>query len=184
MDGSKRSTKSNAFFTGIGKTKRIVLFDTLIKNHSEDEILAILAHEIGHYKKLHIYKTLLLSVITSGVLFYLLSLMINNIHLFNAFKMDQTSIYVSLVLFSFIFIPINYLFSILSVAISRKHEYEADSFAIKTTNLSEVFIDALKKLSIDNLSNLTPHSLIVFLEYSHPPVLKRIEAIRKIKKVV
>ncbi len=182
MDGSRRSAKSNAFFTGFGKYRRIVLFDTLITKHTIGELVSVLAHEIGHYKKKHIVKHIAVSMLTSGLMFFILSLFINNPGLFAAFKMQNLSIYASLLFFSFLYTPINMLFSIISSVISRKHEYEADYFAIMTYRHRDDFVEALKKLTVDNLSNLTPHPLKVFLEYSHPPVLKRIEAIRGLCK--
>ena len=179
MDASKRSSKSNAFFTGFGRFRRIVLFDTLIKKHTVDELVSVLAHEMGHYKKKHILKSILLSIITTGLMFFILSLFINNEGLFSAFKMAHTSIYASLFFFAFLYTPINLLISIFSKILSRKHEYEADLYASTTYGKSESMISALKKLTVDNLSNLTPHPLNVFLNYSHPPVLERIQAMRK-----
>jgi STE24 endopeptidase len=178
MDGSRRSAKSNAFFTGFGKYRRIVLYDTLIAKHTIGELVSVLAHEVGHYKKKHIVKNIVVSVLTSGLMFFILSIFINNTGLFAAFSMQHLSIYASLLFFSFLYTPINMLLSIVSSVMSRKHEYEADRFAVSTYQHSHDFIEALKKLTVDNLSNLTPHPLKVFLEYSHPPVLKRIEAIR------
>lgn len=180
MDASRRSTKSNAFFTGFGKFRRIALFDTLIQKHTTDELVSVLAHEIGHYKKKHFVKGIILSVITSGIMFFILSFFINNKGLFEAFKMQNLSIYASLVFFGFLYSPINLFISVFSNIISRKHEYEADNFAITTYKKPESFIAALKKLTVDNLSNLTPHPVKVFLDYSHPPVAERIKAIRKI----
>ncbi|MFA5272073.1 MAG: M48 family metallopeptidase [Candidatus Omnitrophota bacterium] len=179
MDASKRSTKSNAFFTGFGKFRRIALFDTLISKQTTDELVSVLAHEIGHYKKKHFIKGMLLSIITTGIMLFVLSFFINNNGLFEAFKMQNLSIYASLIFFGFLYSPINLFLSIFSNVISRKHEYEADKFAVLTYHKPEAFIAALKKLTVDNLSNLTPHPLKVFLDYSHPPVLKRIEAIKK-----
>ena len=179
MDASKRSSKSNAFFTGFGRFRRIVLFDTLIKKHTVDELVSVLAHEMGHYKKKHILKSILLSIITTGLMFFILSLFINNEGLFSAFKMAHTSIYASLFFFAFLYTPINLVISIFSKILSRKHEYEADLYASTTYGKSESMISALKKLTVDNLSNLTPHPLNVFLNYSHPPVLERIQAMRK-----
>ena len=178
MDGSKRSSKSNAFFTGFGANKRIVLFDTLIERHSHDELLAVLAHEMGHYKKKHIHKSIVLSLINSFVMLFVLSKFMNNELLFAAFQMQELSVYASLVFFGMLYSPIEFFLSIFSSYLSRKHEFEADAYAIDTTGLKEAFILALKKLSVDNLSNLKPHALKVFLEYSHPPVLQRIEAIK------
>lgn len=182
MDGSKRSTKSNAFFTGLGKFRRIVLFDTLIKKHTIEELVTILAHELGHYKKRHILKSAVISILTTGLMFYILSLFINNKELFDAFKMKETSIYASLIFFGFLYSPIEMILSIFSNMLSRKHEYQADAFAVKTYPKPDAFVAALKKLSVENLSNLTPHPLKVLLSYSHPPVLERIRAIRRINR--
>ncbi len=179
MDGSKRSTKSNAFFTGFGKFRRIALFDTLIEKHTVEELVSVLAHEMGHYNKKHIFKTIVLSILTTGLMFYILSLFINNGELFAAFKMQETSIYASLFFFGFLYTPIDMIISIFANALSRRHEYEADAYAVGTYKKPESMILALKKLSADNLSNLTPHPLKVFLSYSHPPVLERIQAIRR-----
>jgi len=179
MDGSKRSTKSNAFFTGFGKFRRIALFDTLIEKHTVDELVSVLAHEMGHCKKRHILKTIVLSILTTGVMFYILSLFLNNRELFAAFKMEEVSIYASLFFFGFLYTPIDMILSIFANMLSRKHEYGADAYAVETYTKPESMIMALKKLSTENLSNLTPHPLKVFLSYSHPPVLERIQAIRK-----
>jgi len=179
MDASKRSTKSNAFFIGFGRFRRIVLFDTLIKKHTVDELVSILAHEMGHYKKKHILKSILISISKTGLMFFVVSLFINNEGLFSAFKMQETSIYASVIFFAFLYAPINLVISIFSKILSRKHEYEADSYAVGTYRKPESMISALKKLTVDNLSNLTPHPLKVFLSYSHPPVLERIDSIRR-----
>ncbi|SPD74948.1 Peptidase, M48 family [uncultured Desulfobacterium sp.] len=178
MDGSKRSTKSNAFFTGFGRFRRIVLFDTLVERHSIEELVSVLAHEMGHYKKKHILKAMLIAILTTGVMFYILSLFINNRELFEAFKMKETSIYASLFFFGFLYTPIEMIFSIFGNLMSRRHEYEADLYAVETYKNPGSMISALKKLTAENLSNLTPHPLKVFLSYSHPPVLERIKAIK------
>ncbi len=180
MDGSKRSSKSNAYFTGFGKQRRIVLFDTLIEKHSADELLAILAHEMGHYKLRHIHKSLALSVVTSGLMLFLLSLFLNNVLLAEAFGMESVSIYSSLIFFGFLFQPIEAVIGVLSNYLSRKHEFEADAFAVRTTALPDAMIGGLKRLSVDNLSNLEPSYLKVWVDYTHPPVLQRINAIRKL----
>ncbi|MDC0036894.1 M48 family metallopeptidase [bacterium] len=180
MDGSKRSSKSNAFFTGFGKQRRIVLFDTLIEKHTTDELLAVLAHEMGHYKLKHIHKMVSVSIISSFVMFYIFSLFINNEGLAQAFQMKQASLYTSLIFFGFLYQPISVVLGIASQLLSRKHEFEADAFAVRTTGLADDMVMALKRLSVDNLSNLTPHWLKVFVEYSHPPVLERIKAIRRL----
>jgi STE24 endopeptidase len=179
MDGSKRSTKSNAFFTGFGRFRRIVLFDTLIEKQTTDELVSVLAHEMGHYKKRHILKSMVISVLTTGLMFYILSLFINNRDLFAAFGMQEISIYASLLFFAFLYAPIEMILSVFGNMLSRRNEYEADSYSVKTYKKPLSMIAALKKLSVENLSNLTPHPLKVFLSYSHPPVLERIRAIRK-----
>ena len=180
MDGSKRSTKSNAFFTGFGKFKRIVLFDTLIARHTVEELTAIIAHEMGHYKLKHILKGIVRSILMAGFTFWLLSLFIGNQGLFEAFRMEHVSVYASLFFFGFLYAPIGMVTGIIDKAISRKHEFEADEYAVRSYGHADAMISALKKLSVDNLSNLTPHPFMVFLEYSHPPVLERIRAIRRI----
>jgi len=181
IDGSKRSTKSNAFFTGFGKNKRIVLFDTLIEKHTVRELVAVLAHEIGHYKKKHIIKGMIVSIAHTGVVFYLLSIFLSHDGLFRAFYMENISTYAGLIFFGMLYSPIELILSIFMQIVSRKHEYEADRFAAETTRDPQSMIEALKKLSAHNLSNLTPHPLYVFLNYSHPPVLERIRAIQQLK---
>jgi STE24 endopeptidase len=183
MDGSKRSTKSNAFFTGFGRFRRIVLFDTLISKHTTEELVSILAHEMGHYKKKHILKSIIISILSTGLMFYILSIFMNNKALFAAFQMDHVSIYASLLFFGFLYTPIEMILSIFGNILSRRHEYEADAWAVRTYHRPQSMISALKKLSVDNLSNLTPHPLKVFLSYSHPPVLERIRAIQGFKGV-
>ncbi|WP_372637325.1 M48 family metallopeptidase [Fodinibius sp.] len=177
MDGSKRSSKSNAFFTGFGKNKRIALYDTLIDNHTEDELVAVLAHEIGHYKKKHIIKNMGISILQTGIMFFLLSVFLNSRGLFDAFYMEQMSVYAGLIFFGMLYAPIDMIVSVFMQVLSRKYEFEADAFA-SSTYRRQPMINALKKLSRDNLSNLTPHPFYVFLNYSHPPVLQRIKAIR------
>ncbi len=177
MDGSKRSTKSNAFFTGFGKQKRIALFDTLIAKHSESELVGVLAHEIGHFKLRHIVKALVLGTLTTGAMFFLLGQMMENRALFDAFGVRETSVYVSLVLFGILMTPVNDLLSVAGNWLSRKHEFEADAYAAKATGDPGAMGEALRKLSRDNLSNLTPHPFYVFLHYTHPPVVERIAAL-------
>ncbi|MGD9239514.1 MAG: M48 family metallopeptidase [Desulfobacterales bacterium] len=175
MDGSRRSTKSNAFFTGFGKHKRIVLFDTLIKQHSINELVAVLAHEMGHYKKKHIRQSLILGILQTGLMLFLLSHFITYQGLFDAFYMSQQSIYAGMIFFAMLYAPIDFFIGILIQVLSRKNETAADQFAAETTKDPVAMVDALKKLSVHNLSNLTPHPFYVFLNYSHPPVLKRIQ---------
>jgi STE24 endopeptidase len=178
MDGSKRSGKGNAFFTGFGHNRRIVLFDTLIKQHDRDELVAIIAHEMGHYKKHHVHTGLMAAVAQTGVMFFLLSLCIAHPALFAAFYMPQPSIYAGLVLFGLLYAPVDFFTGILSMVLSRRNEYAADRFAIETTGNGEALVSALKKLSVTHLSHLSPHPFYVFLNYSHPPVLSRINAIQ------
>jgi STE24 endopeptidase len=175
MDGSRRSTKSNAFFTGFGKHKRIVLFDTLITQHSINELVAVLAHEMGHYKKKHIRQSLILGILQTGLMLFLLSHFITYQGLFDAFYMSQQSIYAGMIFFAMLYAPIDFFIGILIQVLSRKNETAADQFAAETTKDPVAMVDALKKLSVHNLSNLTPHPFYVFLNYSHPPVLKRIQ---------
>jgi len=178
MDGSKRSSKSNAFFTGFGKNKRIALYDTLIENHTTEELVAVLAHEIGHYKKKHIVKNMTISIVHTGFMFVLLSIFLQVPALFDAFFMEGMSVYAGLLFFGLLFSPVETILGIFMQQMSRKHEYEADHFAASTIEKPEEMANVLKKLSKDNLSNLTPHPFYVFLNYSHPPALSRIEAIR------
>ena len=178
MDGSKRSAKTNAFFTGFGKSRRIVLFDTLIEKHTVSELVAVVAHEMGHYKKNHVPWAIARATVNMGVTFFLMSLFINNEGLIRAFRMECASIYASLVFFGFLYAPISMVISVIESAVSRRQEYAADAFAATTTGDPASMISGLKKLSVDNLSNLTPHPLKVFVEYSHPPVLDRVKALR------
>lgn len=184
IDGSRRSTRANAYFTGFGKNRRIALYDTLIDNHETDELVAILAHEVGHAKRKHIHKQLLIGVLSTGLLFWLLSLFIREPGLYEAFGLpgdEPLPIYAGLIFFSFLYTPISAVIGVLTSLLSRKFEYEADEFAVRTTDGAEPLIRGLKKLSVDNLSNLTPHPWLVFLEYSHPTVLQRIDAMRRLE---
>jgi STE24 endopeptidase len=181
MDGSRRSSKSNAFFTGFGRHRRIVLYDTLIEKHSVDELVAVLAHEMGHFKEKHILKNMLIGVLQAGVMFYILSLFITYKGLFEAFYVRQVSVYAGLVFFGMLYAPLDRFVGLAVQAISRHHEYAADRFAVKTSGLGKALVLALKKLSVHNLSNLQPHPLYVLLNYSHPPLLQRIQAIERIK---
>lgn len=181
MDGSRRSSKSNAFFTGFGKNRRIVLFDTLIARHGISELTAILAHEMGHYKMRHIAVRMLMGIAHAGALLFLLGFVISDSGLFDAFYMTHASTYAGLVFFSILLGPVDFLLGIVMHWISRRHEYEADGFAARTTGESRSLIEALKKLSVDNLSNLLPHRFYVALNYSHPPVLSRIRALEKME---
>ncbi len=178
MDGSKRSSKSNAFFTGFGRNKRIALFDTLIEKHTIQELVAVLAHEIGHYKRKHILQGMIINILHTGVIFFLLSVFLGSTGLYQAFYMEQPSIYTGLLFFGLLYTPIELVLSMIMHVVSRRNEYEADRFVVETTQESGGLIDALKKLSTDNLSNLTPHPFYVFLNYSHPPLLQRVCALQ------
>lgn len=175
MDGSKRSNKANAFFSGFGKKKKIVLFDTLVDQHSIPELIAILAHEAGHFKKKHIIQMMMLSVFQIGVYLFLLSLLIKNENLSIALGAAGNSIALNLIGFGLLFSPVSSLTGILVNLLSRKNEYEADAFAAQTSSAADLGV-ALKNLSKKNLSNLTPHPAYVFLHYSHPPVTQRLDA--------
>jgi STE24 endopeptidase len=177
MDGSKRSSKSNAFFTGFGKFKRIALFDTLVKKHTVPELVAVLAHEIGHYKRRHILKGIVVSVLHTGLLLFLFSRFLSAEGLYQAFFIDTPSVHAGLVLFGMLFTPVEFFLGLGMHALSRKHEFEADRYAAETTGAPGDLASALRTLSVDNLSHLTPHPLYVFLHHSHPPVVRRIRAL-------
>ncbi|MFZ6010601.1 MAG: M48 family metallopeptidase [Bacteroidota bacterium] len=176
IDGSKRSSKANAFFSGIGKKKKIVLYDTLIENHSIEELVAVLAHEVGHFKKKHIIWNFVLAIVQVFFMLFVLSLMVNNKNLSVALGGEQLSIHLNLIAFAILFTPIAGSTGLLMSIYSRKNEYEADAYARETYS-GPALAHALKKLSVDTLSNLYPHPLYVFFHYSHPPLLKRLEAI-------
>ena len=180
MDGSKRSAHSNAFFTGFGKTKRIALFDTLIEQLSTDEIVSVIAHEVGHNKKRHVVSGMALGVLHTGVLLFLFSLVMENQSLFEAFSMKSTSIYATIVFFSLLFTPIELIISPVMHFISRRNEYQADQWAVETTTSNNNLISGLKKLAAENLANLSPHPLFVVLNYSHPPLFNRVESINSL----
>lgn len=181
IDGSRRSAHSNAFFTGFGKTKRIVLFDTLIEQLNKDEIVSVIAHEVGHNKKGHILLGTALGILHTGALLFLLSLVLENRLLFDAFFMENTSVYASIMFFGLLFTPVNLVMSPLLQLVSRKHEYQADHWAVETTANRQHLVSGLKKLAAKNLANLSPHRLFVVLNYSHPPLSNRIEAINVTK---
>jgi STE24 endopeptidase len=178
MDGSRRSRKSNAFFTGFGRHRRIVLFDTLINQHSVGELLAVLAHEMGHYKKHHILQGMVLGILQMGIMLFLLSIFISYQGLFDAFYMPYKSVYAGLIFFGMLYSPLGFFIGIFMQMLSRRNETEADRFSVATTQDPDSMVAALKKLSMHNLSNLLPHPLYVFLNYSHPPVLERIREIK------
>ncbi len=179
MDGSRRSSKSNAFFTGFGRYKRIVLFDTLIDRHSTEELVAVLAHEMGHFKKKHILKSILIGVIQTGFMFFLLSIVLSYPGIFKAFYIDIPAVYTGLVVFALLYSPLDLVSGLFLKVLSRKNEYEADRFAVETTEDPQAMAEALKKLTVHHLSHLNPHRFYVMLHYSHPPVLERIRAITR-----
>ena len=178
IDGSRRSTKANAFFTGFGKRKRVALFDTLVAQHPVEELVAVVAHEIGHYKKGHILQGLVLAILQSGVVFYLLSLFLGRAELFAAFGVAQPSTHAGLIFFSLLYTPLELVLSLGMQAFSRRNEFQADAYARATTGEAERLVSALKGLSADSLANLTPHPLYVTLHHSHPPLVERIRALR------
>ena len=180
MDGSRRSTKSNAFFTGFGKHRRIALFDTLIEAHTIPELIAVLAHETGHYQKRHVQKRLAFSLIHTGVLLFIFSLLIRQPIFYETFLVQRPSVHVGLVLFAVLLPPFELLAGMLINRWSRAHELEADRFAVETTGAGRELVNALKRLSADNLANISPHPLYVALNYSHPPLRERIRAIEAI----
>lgn len=183
MDGSKRSTKANAFFTGLGKRKKIALFDTLLEKSSQAELLGVLAHEIGHFRCGHIKQRLAVGILQSAVIFFLLGLATNPQGafarvLFDAFGVATISPHVGLVLFTILLEPVSRLLGVLANAWSRRHEFQADAYAAMVTGDGSALGDALKKLSVDHLSHPTPAALRVWLDYSHPPLLQRLAALR------
>ncbi len=178
IDGSKRSSKANAFFSGLGKQKAIVLYDTLMKDNTDEELTAILAHEVGHYKKNHIKQSMVLSIAQTGIMFFLFGLLSKSEALSGAFGVTENSFHISLIGFSLLYSPISMITGIFMNMFSRKNEYEADAFA-KTTYGEKPLIDALKKLSVNHLSNLTPNKWYVFVHYSHPPLIERWKAMLK-----
>ncbi len=178
IDGSRRSSKANAFFTGFGRNKRVALFDTLIKNHETEELVAVVAHEIGHFKRKHILKSMLLSILHMGVIFWVLSKVLTLDGMFEAFGVEGRPIYAGLIFFSLIYTPVELALSFILQALSRRHEFEADRYAAETTGTPESLASGLLKLSTDSLSNLTPHPFYVAMNHSHPPVLERVAALR------
>jgi len=177
IDGSKRSTKANAYFSGFGKEKRVTLYDTLINDLEEEEIVAVLAHEVGHYKRKHIIYNLFISIITTGLMLYVLSIFISNPLLSEALGVSIPSFHIGLIAFGILYSPLSEITGLLMNLLSRKFEYQADDYA-KNTYKAEPLIGALKKLNKNSLSNLTPHPAYVFMHYSHPTLLQRIWNLR------
>ncbi len=174
IDGSKRSTKANAYFTGLGKKKRIVLYDTLVNDMNKEEIVAVLAHEIGHYKKKHVIYSLILSFLNTALMLYIFSLVSGNIAFAEVLGANKTGFHLAIITFGILYSPLSFIIGIGMNIFSRKNEFEADNFAKNNYN-GNFLASALKKLSVKNLSNLTPHPLYVFFHYSHPPLLARLK---------
>lgn len=172
IDGSKRSTKANAYFSGFGSEKRVTLYDTLLNDLEEEEIVAVLAHEVGHYKKNHIIINMVLSILVTGFTLWLLSLFVGNPVLSAAMGVEKPGFHIGLIAFGILYSPISELTGIIMNYLSRKFEYQADNFAKQTFSAAPL-ISGLKKLSKNSLSNLTPHPTYVFVHYSHPPLYKR-----------
>ena len=177
MDGSKRSGHSNAYFSGLGKSRRIALFDTLLEKHTTEEIISVVAHEVGHYKQKHIIKGTALGILETGVMLFIFNLIMKDAALFAVFGVSDISVYGGLVFFAMLYAPVNMITSLLTTAVSRKNEFEADAFSLETTENPQALVNMLKGLAANNLAHLTPHPLKVFLSYSHPPVISRIAAV-------
>lgn len=180
IDGSKRSSKGNAFFSGLGKKKKVVLYDTLIEKHTDEELVAVLAHEVGHFKKKHIISSMILSIAQTGLILFLLSLMIFNNEISGAMGGNLSAIHLNILAFGILYSPLSNITGIFMNILSRKNEYEADAYAVTTFD-KKPLIEGLKKLTSDSLGNLTPHPWYVFINYSHPTLLQRMEAMEKIK---
>ena len=177
IDGSKRSTKANAFFSGLGPRKTIALYDTLIEKHTDEELVSVLAHEVGHFKKKHILVSMFLTILQLGIMCYLFELCMNMDVIASSLGSSKMNFHIGIIAFSFLYSPIGLITGILMNVLSRKNEYEADKFAKETYNGNFLEL-ALKKLSVDSLSNLYPHPLYVFIHYSHPPLLKRLARLK------
>jgi STE24 endopeptidase len=179
IDGSKRSTKANAYFTGLGRKKRIVLYDTLVKQHTTEELVAVLAHEIGHYKKKHTLTGMVLSVLQTGLMLFILSRFLGNSDLSAALGASEASFHIGIVAFGILYTPLSMVLGLGMNILSRKHEFAADEFAGRNFNPTSL-AEALIKLSVHNLSNLRPHPAYVFFYYSHPPLLQRLAALKRL----
>jgi STE24 endopeptidase len=175
MDAGKRSKHTNAYFTGIGKTKRIVLFDTLLESHPEEEIISVLAHEVGHWKKRHVLKQIILLETLSFAVFYVVSKLLKWPLLYQTFGFEEPTVYVGIFLIGALLSPLGYFAQPLESAISRRFEREADDFVLELMKTGEPMRNALKRLASDNLANLIPHPSYAWFYYSHPPLVERIE---------
>ena len=177
LDASRRSSKRNAFFTGFGRHTRIALFDTLVERSPVEELVAVLAHEVGHYKKRHILIGTIASALETALFLGLFSLFLDQAALFRAFGVDSPDIWTGVVFVAILLTPVQTVLSVAGAALSRRQEREADRFALDTTGRADLLVSGLKRLSKDNLSNLTPHPFYVFMNYSHPPTLERVKAL-------
>jgi len=178
IDGSKRSSKANAFFSGLGPRKTIALYDTLIQKHSDEELVSVLAHEVGHFKKKHILFSMILTILQLGVICYLFEICMSFDVIANSLGSSKMNFHIGIIAFSFLYSPVGLITGILMNILSRKNEFEADEYAKLTYDGNALSI-ALKKLSVDSLSNLYPHPLYVFVHYSHPPLIERLNALKK-----
>ena len=177
IDASRRSSKGNAFFTGFGKRKRIALFDTLIERQSAGELVAVLAHEVGHYKKRHVLVGTIVSAVETGLFLFLFSVLLDQSGLFTAFGVHSVGVWTGVIFAAILVQPLELVLSVAGAGLSRRHERQADRFAVETTGRGDLLASGLKRLSKDNLGNLTPHPFYVFLHYSHPPTLERVQAL-------
>ena len=177
MDGSKRSAHSNAYFSGFGKSRRIAIFDTLVEKHTNDEIVSVVAHEVGHYKLKHIIHGTIIGIVETGIMLFIFNFIMNDYALFRVFGVNDLSVHAGLIFFSMLYAPVTMITSVVSNAISRKNEFEADNYSLQTTKNKEALISMLVGLAANNLSHLTPHPFKVFLSYSHPPTIDRIKAV-------
>jgi len=178
IDGSKRSSKANAFFSGLGPRKTIALYDTLIQKHSDEELVSVLAHEVGHYKKKHIFISMILTIFQLGIMCYLFELCMSYDLIANALGSSTMNFHIGIIAFSFLYSPVGLIIGVLMNILSRKNEFEADNYAKETYDGNSLSL-ALKKLSVDSLSNLYPHPLYVFIHYSHPPLIQRLSKLNK-----
>ena len=178
IDGSKRSSKANAFFSGLGPRKTIALFDTLIEKHTDEELVSVLAHEVGHYKKKHILYSMIITIFQLGIMCYLFEICMQYDLIANSLGSLTMNFHIGIIAFSFLYSPIGLITGIFMNILSRKNEFEADEYAKETYDGNALSL-ALKKLSVDSLSNLYPHPLYVFIHYSHPPLIKRLKALNK-----
>ena len=178
IDGSKRSSKANAFFSGLGPRKTIALYDTLIQKHSDEELVSVLAHEVGHYKKKHIFISMILTIFQLGIMCYLFELCLSFDLIANALGSSTMNFHIGIIAFSFLYSPVGLIIGVLMNILSRKNEFEADNYAKETYDGNSLSL-ALKKLSVDSLSNLYPHPFYVFIHYSHPPLIQRLSKLNK-----